>query len=672
MSPSMNEEGPLGHDEERVPGEGPSRQDAAVGLPQIRELRGGWFFLVAGMALSFSLFQLYTSIFGVLLAYQQRIVHLTLAMAMGFLLYPFRSKKRDLSGLDIMAGLGVFGILGYIFVDFRAFAFRAGDPSTVDILLGLIYLLMILELTRRIIGYPMFIIAVAFLLYALLGRYAPLAIAHRGVDVSRLVDHMFMGTEGIFGIPVGVSATYISIFVLFGTFLEVTKQGKFFIDLALSLVGRAVGGPAKSAVISSAMMGTISGSSIANVVTTGTFTIPLMIRNGYRPFFAAAVEAAASTGGQIMPPIMGAAAFIMVEYTGIKYQEIALAAAIPAVLYFLGVYFSVHLEAKQLGLEGLREGEVPRFWELLLRDGHLFLPLIVLVYSLAIGNTPMRAGVLGIFAAVLASFVKRWTRLDLRRLYQALRSGATNMIPVAIACAAAGIIAGAISITGIGLKLAGLVETIAGGHLWIALILTMVASLILGMGLPTTATYIVLVTIVAPALTRMGVPLLGAHLFVFYYGVVADITPPVALAAYAGAGLARANVFKTGVMATMVAIAGFLIPYVFIYAPSMILIGKEATLTWCLGFGWTVISAGTGLWMIASAIVGFSIRPLSIPQRVSLIIGGLLLVKPGLITDATGIGILIGILIWQKFQGSRESAKGNLEERFGNKEEKRE
>ncbi len=647
----------MGGTAEQSPDKRPAEDDLVVGPAKARELRGCWFGLVAGMAVGFSLFQLYTSIFGVLLAYQQRIVHLTLAVGMGFLLYPSGPKKRDLSMLDILAGLGVFGILGYIFYDYRTFAFRAGDPSFVDILLGFLYLLMILELTRRIVGYPMFLIAVVFLLYSLLGRYLPLAIAHRGVDIPRLVDHMFMGTEGIFGIPVGVSATYIAIFVLFGAFLEVTKQGKFFIDLALSLVGRTVGGPAKSAVISSALMGTISGSSIANVVTTGTFTIPLMIRNGYKPSFAGAVEAAASTGGQIMPPIMGAAAFIMVEYTGIKYQEIAVAAAIPAMLYFLGVYFSVHLEARQLGLKGLREGEVPKFGELLFRDGHLFLPLVVLVYSLAIGNTPMRAGVMGIGAAVLASFLKRQTRLDLTGLYQALRAGAFSMIPVAVACAAAGVIAGVISITGIGLKLAGLIETISGGQLWIALILTMVASLILGMGLPTTATYIVLVTIVAPALTRMGVPLLAAHLFVFYYGVVADITPPVALAAYAAAGLARANVFRTGVMATMIAIAGFLIPYVFIYSPSLILIGREATIAWWLGLAWTVFSSSIGLWMIASAVVGFALRPTSFVQRLALVLGGLLLVKPGLITDMIGMGILLLILTWQKLSPQKQNPR---------------
>lgn len=635
----------------------PEPEEVIGGLAKKRDLKGLWFWMVAGMAVLFSLFQLYTSIFGVLLAHQQRLVHLTLAMSMGFILYPMGKKKEDLAWHDIAAGLGVLAIMGYVFYDYRTFAFRAGSPSQSDIVLGLIYLLMILELTRRIVGNPMVIIAGVFLLYALLGRSLPLEIAHRGIPIPRLVDHMFLGTEGIFGIPVGVSATYIAIFVLFGTFLEVTGQGKFFIDLALSLVGRAVGGPAKSAVISSALMGTISGSSIANVVTTGTFTIPLMISNGYKRFFAGAVEAAASTGGQIMPPVMGAAAFIMVEYTGIRYNEIALAAAIPALLYFLGVYFSVHQEAKRLGLRGLSEAEVPKIRHLLLKDGHLFIPLIVLVYSLAIGNTPMRAGVLGIIAGILASFVKWRTHIDLNGFYQALRSGAFSMIPVAVACAAAGVIAGVISITGIGLKLAGLIETIAGGNLLIALILTMIASLILGMGLPTTATYIVLVTIVAPALTRMGVPLLGAHLFVFYYGVVADITPPVALAAYAGAGLAKANVFKTGVMATKIAIAGFLIPYVFIYAPSLILIGQEATLLWWAGLAWIVLKSSLGLWMIAAAVVGYALRPMSRNQRIAMVAGGLFLVKPGIISDMAGIGLLLVILIWQKFYPGKEELK---------------
>jgi TRAP transporter 4TM/12TM fusion protein len=418
-----------------------------------------------------------------------------------------------------------------------------------------------------------------------------------------------------------------------------------------------VGGPAKTSVISSALLGTISGSSIANVVTDGVVTIPLMIRNGYRPFVAAAVEAAASTGGQIMPPVMGAAAFIMVEYTGIRYNQIALAAAIPAVLYFVGVYFSVHLEACRAGLRGLPPGEVPAFWALLRRQGYLLLPLVVMMYSLAIGNTPMRAGALSIAAALAVSFVRWRDRLGLGGTLQALKNGATGMVPVAVACAAAGAVAGVISITGIGLKLASLIEVLSGGHLFVALLLTMVASLILGMGLPTTATYIVLVTIVAPALTGMGVPLLAAHLFVFYFGVVADITPPVALAAYAAAGLARANTFQTGVRATSIAMAGFLIPYVFIYSPSLLLLGREASLAWWAALGWRVFCSGAGLWMLAAAVVGFARAPLSVVQRLLLTGGGLLLIKPDAVSDGLGLLVLFAMFFWQRARGPAEPAK---------------
>jgi len=621
-----------------------------LGLSRTRDLAGAWWWLASAIAVGFSLFQLYTSAFGVLLAYQQRLVHLGLAMCLAFLLYPARRGRasHSVDALDAALAAAVLVVLAYVLHDFRAFAFRAGSPSAADVVVGLVFLLMVLELTRRVVGSPMVIIAAVFLVYALVGRSMPALVAHRGVTLSRLVDHMFLGTEGILGIPVGASATYIFIFVLFGAFLEATRAARFFLDLALALVGRAVGGPAKTSVISSALLGTISGSSIANVVTDGVVTIPLMVRNGYRPFFAAAVEAAASTGGQIMPPVMGAAAFIMVEYTGIRYNQIALAAAIPAILYFVGVYFSVHLEARRAGMRGLAPGEVPAFWKLLRGQGYLLLPLAVMMYSLAMGNTPMRAGALSIAAALAVSFVRRADRLGVSGILQALKSGGTAMVPVALACAAAGVIAGVISITGIGLKLASFIEVLSGGHLFVALFLTMVASLILGMGLPTTATYIVLVTIVAPALTQMGVPLLAAHLFVFYFGVVADITPPVALAAYAAAGLARANTFKTGVIATCIAMAGFLIPYVFIYSPSLLLLGREASLAWWAALAWRVACSTAGLWLIAAAVVGFARAPLSVLQRLVITGGGLLLIKPGIITDILGLLVLVGVLLWQR------------------------
>ncbi len=614
-------------------------------LSSTREPQGYVKAALAVIAIGYSLFHLYTAAFGVLLAHQQRIVHLSVAMLIGYMLFPINRKFKEgkVPFYDILLGLAAIACLAYVLNDYRAFISRSGMPLQLDLIIGAIYLVLVLELTRRAIGLPMVIIAVVFILYALFGRQMPGILAHRGVNIKRLLDHMFMGTEGVFGIPIGASSTFIAIFILLGSFLEVTGVGKFFIEFALSLVGRSVGGPAKTAVLSSALLGIISGSSVANVVTTGIFTIPLMIKNGYKRAFAGAVEAAASTGGQLMPPVMGAAAFIMVEYTGIKYGRIALAAAIPALLYYIGVFFAVHQEAKKNNLKGLSKEEVPSLYRLLRYEGLLMLPVVAVIYSLAIGNTPMRAGFLGIVAAVIVGLLRRASRLKLKDVFDALKSGSKSIVSVAVACAAAGIIGGAISVSGIGLKMAGYIEIISGGNLLIALMLTMVASLILGMGLPTTATYVVLVTIAAPALTRMGVPLLGAHLFVFYFGVIADITPPVALAAYAASGLAKSNAFETGMKATRIAIAGFLVPYMFIYAPKLILIGMTASFTWWAGLGVNILTASLGLWLMASAFSGFAFNKLAMFSRVLLVVSALLLIDPNFITDI--IGLVLGIVV---------------------------
>jgi TRAP transporter 4TM/12TM fusion protein len=417
------------------------------------------------------------------------------------------------------------------------------------------------------------IVASSFLVYAYFGAYFPGFLSHRGYSIERIVSHMYFTTEGILGIPLGVSATFVFLFVLFGAFLEKTGIGKLFIDIADAIAGWASGGPAKVAVITSALEGTISGSSVANTVGSGSFTIPMMKKLGYRPEFAGAVEAAASTGGQIMPPVMGAAAFLMAEFIGIPYIDIAKAAAIPACLYFAGIFIEVHFEAKRCGLKGKAWDQIPRTWTVLKERGHLFVPLIAIIYILTEGFTPSRAALVGLVLSVVAGALKKATRMSVPEIFNALETGARGALGVAIACATAGIIVGVVTLTGLGLKMANGLIDLSGGYMLPTLFFTMITSLILGMGVPTTANYVITATMCAPAVVMLGVPKLAAHLFVFYFGIIADITPPVALAAYAGAGIARANPFKTGVTASKLAIAAFIIPYIFVLNPAMVLIG---------------------------------------------------------------------------------------------------
>jgi len=489
---------------------------------------------------------------------------------------------------------------------------------------GAIGILLVLEATRRVVGTPILVVVGCFLAYAHFGRYVPGFFGHRGASLERLVGHMFYTTEGIFGIPLGVSSTFIFLFILFGAFLEKTGIGQFFIDIANSIAGHAASGPAKVAVITSALEGTVSGSSVANTVGSGSFTIPMMKRLGYRPEFAGAVEASASTGGQIMPPIMGAAAFLMAEFIGVPYLQVAKSAIIPAILYFTGVFIVVHLEAKKTGLRGLPKEQLPRFWDIMRQRGQLFLPLVAIVYLLVEGSTPMRAALWGLVVAVLASCLSRATRMKPRDVVTALEQGARNALGVVIACAAAGMIVGTVTLTGLGLKLANGLILLARGQLLPTLFFTMLTSLVLGMGAPTTANYVITSTIAAPALMKLGVPVMAAHMFAFYFGIVADGTPPVALAAFAGAGIAKSNPVKTGIEATKLSIAAFLIPYFFVYAPSLLLIG---TVSW-LDTARIIIGAVIGMIAVGAAVEGWLLTAAGVVERLLLFIGGLLLIHP--------------------------------------------
>lgn len=618
-----------------------------------RRLTGVWAGVVRWLAIGMSLYQLYTAIFGVLPAQLQRTWHLGFALALIFLLYPSRKRRPgafvSMDWVDVVLALLGAGVNLYWIINYQDILMRAGDPTKLDLIVGALAILLVLEAARRIVGLPITVIAALFVLYGYVGPYLPGFLAHRGFSVERIISHMFFTTEGILGIPLGVSSTFVFLFILFGAFLEKTGIGQFIIDLANAVAGRAVGGPAKVAVIASAMQGTISGSSVANVVGTGSFTIPLMKSIGYHPNFAGAVEAAASTGGQLMPPIMGAAAFLMAEFIGVPYARIALAAVIPAVLYFTGVGIGVHLEARRTGLKGLPPERVPRLGKIMRERGQLLIPVLGLIVVMAMGATPVKAALYAIALALVVSAFSPKTRLKPRDILDALEQGARGALGVAAATAAAGMIVGSVTLTGLGLKLANGLVTLAKGNLLLTMFYTMITSLILGMGSPTTANYVITSTIAAPALVRLGVPLLAAHLFVFYFGIVADLTPPVALAAYAGAGIAKGEPMRTGVNATKLAVGAFLIPYIFVMSPQLLLVN-----TTFLEAVRVALGAIIGMLSIESAVQGWLLVETNALERILLATAGLMLIDPGLLTDMIGLGLFLALYLGQRWRARKQ------------------
>lgn len=608
-----------------------------------RKLQGIARWIAFAGLLAFSLFHVYTGIFGMLTAQLQRSVHLGFALGLIFLLFPARKKNRGkeykVAWYDIILAIISIIVGAYWPVMIDALVLRTGNITQFDFFVGLAAILLVLEATRRTVGLPIAIIAIIFMGYAVFGPYMPSVIAHRGLELDRLVQTMFYTTEGILGTPLGVSSTFIFLFLLFGSFLIKTGVGEYFNDLSIAIAGRSVGGPAKVAIFSSALQGTISGSSVANVVTSGAFTIPMMKNLGYKKEFAGAVEASSSTGGQLMPPIMGAAAFLMVEFIGgISYWEIAKAAAIPAVLYFTGIWIMTHFEAKRIGLRGLTKEEMPSRKEVL-EKLYLLLPIIAIVLLLSSGMSVIRAALWSIVITVVVSAIKKNTRIGFKGIIDALVDGARSALGVAAACAAAGIIVGVVTKTGLGLKMANGLLDFAGGALLPTLFLTMIASLILGMGSPTTANYVVTSTIAAPAIILLGVPDLSAHLFVFYFGIVADITPPVALAAFAAAAISGGEPFRTGVESTKLAISAFIIPYMFVFSPELLMI--DTTWTYLI---WVVFTAFTGMIAISAGVIGFWMRKLNWIERVASLGAGLCLIYPEKISDIIGL-ILFAILL---------------------------
>lgn len=594
------------------------------------------------LAAALTLFQLYTALYGTYVSLVQGAIHLGGALGLIYLFYPASANydvSRRLLWLDIPLSLSALGVNLYIVWQYERLVTDAIllGYSTLDKYVAVIGILLLLEATRRCVGLPIVVIAVAAIGYGIFGPYLSL-FSHPGLEWDRMATETFLSSSSVFGTPIQVSSTYIYIFLLFGVLLVRTKIGQFFTDLAFAAVGRFTGGPAKAAVIASGLQGMVSGSSISNTVASGSFTIPMMKRVGFKPEFAAATEAAASTGGQLAPPVMGAAAFIMAALTGVPYNELIVLAAVPALLYFAGVLISVHFEANRQGIVGLPVEEIPA-WGDVLKRAHLLLPLIVIIATLLSGRTPTYAALLGIGTAVFVSWFRSDTRLGPAATIQLLVEAARVALPVIAACATAGIIAGTVTKTGVGGKLAGDMIELAGGYFSLTLLLTMLTCLVLGMGLPTTANYVVTATIAAPILiANFDIPLVAAHMFVFYFGILADITPPVCLAAYAGAGIANANPMRSGVNAFRLAIGAFLVPFVFVAAPVLVL--EDATIATFLPVLATTL---LGMICISGSVMGFFWKELSWSNRTLLFAGGLLLVVP--VYTASALGLLIMMLV---------------------------
>jgi TRAP transporter 4TM/12TM fusion protein len=548
-----------------------------------------------------------------------------------------------------LAALSAYGCF-YLIINFDALLMRAGLPTQMDVIMGFVTVGLLLEATRRVSSPILPVIAICFLLYCYFGRSFPALFQHRGFSVLRIVNHMYLGTEGVFGIPIEVSSTFVFMFILFGSVLEQTGMGRFIIDLAMALAGGATGGPAKVAVLSSGLMGSISGSSVANVCTTGMFTIPLMKSVGYKPYFAGAVEAVASTGGQIMPPVMGAAAFIMAQFMGVPYLYVAAAAVVPALLYYFAVLVQVHLEATRLGLKGLPREQLPKLGPLMKTRGHLLLPLFGIIYFLIAGYTPLKAAFNGILITVVVSYFNKQTALTPKKMLIALETGARGALGVACACATVGIIVGTATLTGLGLRIASAIVTIAHGMLLPTLLLTMVTCILLGAGLPTTANFIVTSTMAAPALFELGVPPMAAYMFVLYFGIAADLSPPVALAAYAGAGIAGDDPMKTGVTAVKLALAGFIVPYIYVFNPMLVLVDATP-----VRFVLAVFTACLGVFLLGMATIGYYKVKLPSYMRALAMVGALGLLVPGTVTDISGLSIMALIHFTQVMRVKRQA-----------------
>jgi TRAP transporter 4TM/12TM fusion protein len=599
--------------------------------------------MVVLVAVAWSAFQIYTAGFGLLHVLLQRAVHVSFALTLGFLLYPFsRDRTRRSTFLDYLpAGLSA-ALLVYVVVSAPRITTRmelVDEVLLLDIAFGVLMIVCVLEVCRRTAGTCLSLVGIVFIGYAFLGPVMPGILRHSGTTLSQFIDVQFLSVQGLFSEPVGVSAEIVFYFVLFGAFLDRSGAGKLFGDIAYTLTGRTRGGPAKSAVVASSLFGMISGSAVGNVAVVGTFTIPLMKKAGYSPHLAAAIEATASTGGQIMPPVMGAAAFLMADLTRIPYSQIIVHAAIPAILYYLSIFFVVDFEAWKQGLRGTDALSFTELRRGLLERIHLLVPLGMLIYLMTSGFSLMRSALLAILSVVVISVIRRATAMGPAKMMEALDKGAREALTVAIPSAVAGIVVGVIVFSGLGLKLTGILIELSHGSLLLALLFTMIACIILGMGMPTSAAYLIAAVLMAPALIKLGVPVLVAHMFVFCFAVISMITPPVALATYAAASIAGSAIWKTGLSAFTIAFASFLIPYAFVFNHGLLFIGTWPEVLWVTG------STALGVCFLAAVYVGFLAAPLSRLDRVLLFGGALLLIHPGVVTDL--IGLAVGaVVLW--------------------------
>jgi TRAP transporter 4TM/12TM fusion protein len=600
------------------------------------------FKIIYVIAIAFAVFQLWMASYGLLTQNRLRATHLGFALVLIYFTMLHRSIKQGNTNWA-RALIGLFGVVTsvvitvYIDIVDQQLIFHLSNPSHIEIILGVVAILLVLEAARYMVGWFLPFLALIAIVYVFVGRYLPNILAHPGYDLDRLVSTIYLGTEGLYGAPIGASATFVAIFVVFGALLQSSGAGQVFVDFAFSLFGRVRGGPAKIAVISSSLFGAVSGSPVANVVGTGSLTIPLMIRTGYKPHVAGAIEAVASTGGQIVPPVLGAAAFLMAEVVGIPYLTIVGAAIIPAIIYYVSLFCMVDFEAAKSGLKGLDRSQLPKTIAVLKAGWLLLLPLLVLMYLLVILKmSPMISAFWACVAIFVCANLRKATRMNWKKLMDALYNGGMGILEVAIACATAGIIIGVLNLTGLGLRFSGLLVSFSGGHLWLLLVLAAAASIILGMGLPAVGVYLILSVLVAPALVQLGVPILAAHFFIFYFGVLSSITPPIALAAYAAAGIAKTNPMKTGMEATRLAIAGFLFPFMFVRDPALLLQGDFISILF--GVGTAII----GALALAAALQGYPLtgRTKAI-KRVLSFVAALFLMDPTGWTNIIGFIILL-------------------------------
>jgi TRAP transporter 4TM/12TM fusion protein len=615
-----------------------------------RQERSAWNprrILIFSIAIAMALFHMYTAGVRPLPGVQQRTTHLSFALALIFLIFPFKSKEDeaqetkvadefrpiriiDIALILLSAFLGV-----YVFLEWEALSFRTGMPSFLDTLCGFIGIVLVLEATRRVIGWSIVIMALIGFAYLAFGTYLPLEIAHTGFTFEQVVNFMFFSTEGILGTPLGVSATVIVVFVIFGAFLLVSGAGSFFIDLGLCLFGKFRGGPAKAAVLGSCCFGMITGSQVANVTAVGVLTIPLMKRVGYRPIVAASVEALASTGGMLVPPVMGATAFIIPEMIGGTYWDVCKAALIPGLLFYTSVYMIVELQAAKYGLLGLPESELPSPRKVILERGHMLLPILVLIYCVAIeGLSTSKSGFMAIVSCIIASLFRSSTRMNFTKTAVALERGAKGALIVAACCASAGLITGAISMAGLGMRLSDVLISVAGGSMIVLLLFTMLASLILGLPLPPVTCYLILAVLAAPALVKAGVTPMAAHLFCFFFGALGNISPPVAPTSFAAAGIAETDPIKTTNLTFLYSLPSFLVPYLYVYANELLLMGSPFSVLW------TIISSFVGISCMAVTFHGFLFRTCNWIERILFLVGGLALVYPHWATDIFGYSLV--------------------------------